>query len=68
MRTAQECLLKAYSCEQTAGECIDQMVRLMMLDAARHWRALAKAATPPPEQRAEKEATPQRRSDAPRTG
>ena len=49
MRTAQECLLKAYNCERQAGDCSDPVVRLMMLEAAKHWRNLAKTAKPPPE-------------------
>ena len=51
MRTAQECLLKAYNCERQAGDRSDPVVRLMTLEAAKHWRNLAKTAKPPPEQR-----------------
>ena len=60
MRTAQECLLKAYNCERQAGDCRDPVVRLMMLEAAKHWRNLAKSAAPLLEQRDDVSDTTQR--------
>ena len=46
MRTAQECLLRAFTLERAAGECKDRFVGLMMLETAKHWRILAKVAAP----------------------
>ena len=51
MRTAQECLLKACNCERLADDCSDPLTRLMLLEAAQHWRNLAKAGKAAPEQR-----------------
>lgn len=38
---AQACLRKADECEQSAQRARDESARLLYLDLAKHWRALA---------------------------
>jgi hypothetical protein len=45
-----ECLLKAADCERNAMATAEPASRTMMLEIAKHWRALAETAKRSPEQ------------------
>ena len=46
MRTREQCLDKAEYCERLARDCATTSSGLLLLEAARHWRNLARGLPP----------------------